>query len=146
MRENIQFHDTFMLFLCGASNMIVSSSSSSELNVGGTCTRKRKRKIHRQRSLQILGSQPGINELIGDYVGLLRGKEFRMLEEFNELVIEYNNTDEDGEGGGGIVNGDDNDNNLNLTNYKSNNDTYSSGNGGGGGDGCEKLVMDTEGM
>mmetsp|Transcript_5436 Transcript_5436/g.5246 ORF Transcript_5436/g.5246 Transcript_5436/m.5246 type:complete len:113 (+) Transcript_5436:1-339(+) len=112
--------------------MIATSTSSTE--------------PHHERSLQILGGQPGIMELIGFYIDLLRGKEFRMLEEFNELVIEYNNTDEDGEGGGGIVNGDDNDNNLNLTNYKSNNDTYSSGNGGGGGDGCEKLVMDTEGM
>merc|ERR1712194_535509 len=124
MRENVELHDTFIQFLCGA----------------------RKQTIHRQRSLQILDGHPGIMEWIGDYVGLIRGKEFRMLEEFNELAIEYNNTDEDGEGGGGIVNGDDNDNNLNLTNYKSNNDTYSSGNSGGGGDGCEKLVMDTEGM
>jgi len=105
MRKNMQLHDTFMLLLCGARNQT----------------------IHRQRSLQILDGHPGIMEWIGDYAGLLRGKEFRMLEEFNELVIEYNNTDEsssdgsdgnaeDGEGGGGIVNGDDTDTNLNLTN------------------------------
>mmetsp|Transcript_5432 Transcript_5432/g.5242 ORF Transcript_5432/g.5242 Transcript_5432/m.5242 type:complete len:91 (+) Transcript_5432:1-273(+) len=89
--------------------MIATSTSSTE--------------PHHERSLQILGGQPGIMELIGFYIDLLRGKEFRMLEEFNELVIEYNNTDEsssdgnddnaedgEGEGGGGIVNGDDNDN------------------------------------
>jgi len=107
IRENMQLHDTFILFLCGATTMIATSTSSTE--------------PHHERSLQILGGQPGIMELLGDYIGLLRGKEFRMLEEFNELVIEYNNTDEsssdgnddnaeDGEGGGGIVNGDDNDN------------------------------------
>jgi len=128
MRKNIQLHDTFILFLCGATTMITSSSSSlSEPDDGGTRKRKRKqkqtrqRKRHPKRALQILDSHPGIMELIGDFVGVIRGKEFRMLQEFNELVIEYNNTDEsssdgsdgnaeDGEGGGGIVNGDDNDN------------------------------------
>eukprot|EP00751_Fragilariopsis_kerguelensis_P027906 CAMPEP_0170861982 /NCGR_PEP_ID=MMETSP0734-20130129/18641_1 /TAXON_ID=186038 /ORGANISM="Fragilariopsis kerguelensis, Strain L26-C5" /LENGTH=50 /DNA_ID=CAMNT_0011236373 /DNA_START=97 /DNA_END=246 /DNA_ORIENTATION=+ len=50
--------------------MIATSMSSSE--------------PHQERSLQLLGGQPGIMELIGEYVGLIRGKEFRMLEEFNE--------------------------------------------------------------
>jgi len=70
MRENIQLYDNFMLLLGGAIS------------------------VHRQRSLQILHGHPGIMEVIGDYVGLIRGKELRMLQEFNELVIEYINRDE----------------------------------------------------
>jgi len=70
MRENIQLYDNFMLLLCGAVS------------------------VHRQRSLQILHGHPGIMEVIGDYVGLIRGKELRMLQEFNESVIEYINRDE----------------------------------------------------
>ena len=94
MRENIQLHDTFLQFLCGAKTIMITSSSSSSLsepNDDGTRQCKRKRQIHQERSLQILDNHPGIMELIGDYVGLIRGKEIRMLKEFNELVIEYNN-------------------------------------------------------
>ena len=90
-RENIQLYHTFILFLCGATTMIT-SSFSSEPNDGATPKRKRKRKIHSERSLQILDGHPGIMELIGDCVGVIRGNEFRMLKAFNELVIEYNNT------------------------------------------------------
>ena len=93
MRENIQLHGTFILLLCGATTMITSSSSSSssELNDGGTRKHKRSRKRHpEERALQILDGHPGIMELIGDYVGLLRGKEIRRLQEFNELVQDYN--------------------------------------------------------
>ena len=61
MRENIQLYDTFILFLCGAATTY-------------------KRKMH---------GYPGIMETIGDYLGLIRGKEIRMLKEFNELVSEY---------------------------------------------------------
>merc|ERR1719491_2113501 len=71
-RENIQYHDTFMLLLCGA----------------------RKRMRHPERALQILDGHPGIMEVIGEYVGVIRGKEFRMLQEFNESVIEYITTEE----------------------------------------------------
>mmetsp|Transcript_47316 Transcript_47316/g.52724 ORF Transcript_47316/g.52724 Transcript_47316/m.52724 type:complete len:105 (+) Transcript_47316:129-443(+) len=95
---NIQLHDTFILFLCGTTTMIASSLSSSEPDDGGTRKRKRKqkqtrqRKRHPKRALQILDSHPGIMELIGDFVGVIRGKEFRMVTEFNESVIAYNNT------------------------------------------------------
>ena len=89
MREYIQLHATFILFLFGVTTIIATSTSSSEPSDG---THKREQKMHQERSLQILVSQPGIMELIGDYVGLIQGKEFRMLQEFNELVIEYNNT------------------------------------------------------
>jgi len=92
MRENIQLHDTFILFLCGAATMIATSLSSVESSDGGTRTHKRQRKIHPERSLQILACHPGIMELIGNCLGLIRGKEFRMLQEFNELVIAYNNS------------------------------------------------------
>ena len=90
MRESIQLHDRFILFLCGATTMITLASSSSEPSDCGTCKHKRKRKIHPEQSLQILDSHPGIMELIGNYVGLKRGKEFRMLKEFNELIIGFN--------------------------------------------------------
>ena len=71
------------------------SSSSSKPSDGGTRKHnKRKRKIYQERSLQILDGYPGIMELIGDYVGLIRGKEIRMLQEFNQLVIVYMNTDD----------------------------------------------------
>merc|ERR1712238_266855 len=105
MRKNIQLHDTFILFLCGATTMIP-SSLSSERNDGGTRKhkRKRKRRIQPERSLQILDGHPGIMELIGDHVGLIRGKEIRMLKEFNELIIEHT-TDENSSD-------DDNDNNI----------------------------------
>merc|ERR1712238_547733 len=95
MRKNIQLHDTFILFLCGATTMIP-SSLSSERNDGGTRKhkRKRKRRIQPERSLQILDGHPGIMELIGDHVGLIRGKEMRLLKEFNEAVIKYNNTNQ----------------------------------------------------
>ena len=92
MRENIQLHDTFILFLWGATTITTSSSSSlSEPSDGGTRKCKRQRKIHPEpkRSLQILDGHPGIMELIGEYTGFIRGKEFRMLQEFNELDIEY---------------------------------------------------------
>jgi len=89
MRENIQLYDTFVLFLCGAANRIATSSLVSK--DGGT--RKRKRKPYQERSLQILDGHPGITEMIGEYVGVIRGKEFRMLKEFNELAIEHT-TDE----------------------------------------------------
>jgi len=97
MRENIQLRGTFLLILCGATTMNTSSSSSSSSsssgsNEGGTRKHKCTQKIHREQSLQILDGHPGIMELIGDYVGLIRGKEFRMLTEFNESVIAYNNT------------------------------------------------------
>eukprot|EP00751_Fragilariopsis_kerguelensis_P037874 CAMPEP_0170939630 /NCGR_PEP_ID=MMETSP0735-20130129/22083_1 /TAXON_ID=186038 /ORGANISM="Fragilariopsis kerguelensis, Strain L26-C5" /LENGTH=80 /DNA_ID=CAMNT_0011345117 /DNA_START=29 /DNA_END=271 /DNA_ORIENTATION=+ len=74
--------------------MITSSSSSSaEPDDGGTRKRKQKhtreRKRHRERSLQILDGHPGVMEVIGSYVGVIRGKEFRMLQEFNELVMEH---------------------------------------------------------
>ena len=82
MRENIQFHDTFILLLCGAATMIATSSSQSYRR-----SRRCKRPLHHQRPLQILHGHPGIMELIGDCVGLIRGKELRMLKEFNELVI-----------------------------------------------------------
>ena len=65
MRENIQLYDTFILFLCGAAT---------------------------ERSLQILDGNPGIMEVIGDYIGLIQGKEIRMLKEFNELVFEHIDT------------------------------------------------------
>mmetsp|Transcript_48509 Transcript_48509/g.54039 ORF Transcript_48509/g.54039 Transcript_48509/m.54039 type:complete len:110 (+) Transcript_48509:2-331(+) len=94
MRKNIQLHDTFILFLCGAATITMTTSSSSKFSDGDIRKYTRKRKIHRERSLQILDGHPGIMELIGEYVGLIRGKEFRMLEEFNELVIGYENTDE----------------------------------------------------
>mmetsp|Transcript_55059 Transcript_55059/g.59666 ORF Transcript_55059/g.59666 Transcript_55059/m.59666 type:complete len:123 (+) Transcript_55059:196-564(+) len=96
MRENMQLHDTFILFLCGAATITITTSSSSKFSDGDIrkYTRKRKihtrkRKIHRERSLQILDGHPGIMEVIGNYVGVIRGKELRMLQEFNELVIEY---------------------------------------------------------
>ena len=54
MRGNIQLYDTFILLLCGATTMIISSSSLS--------------------SLKILDGHPGIMEFIGDCVGLIRGK------------------------------------------------------------------------
>ena len=57
MRENMQLYDTFILLLCGATTMITSSSKTND-----------------GRSLQILDGHPGIMELIGNYVGLLRGK------------------------------------------------------------------------
>eukprot|EP00751_Fragilariopsis_kerguelensis_P005672 CAMPEP_0170792294 /NCGR_PEP_ID=MMETSP0733-20121128/21788_1 /TAXON_ID=186038 /ORGANISM="Fragilariopsis kerguelensis, Strain L26-C5" /LENGTH=292 /DNA_ID=CAMNT_0011140655 /DNA_START=157 /DNA_END=1035 /DNA_ORIENTATION=+ len=79
MREYIQLHDTFIQFLCGATTTMI--------------TRKRKRK--RERSLQILDGHPGIMELIGECLGLIRGKEIRMLQEFNELVIKYNNSEDE---------------------------------------------------
>ena len=84
MRETIQLDDTFILFMCGA--------TSSELSGVNTRQRKRKRKMNPERSLQILDGHPGIMELIGNYAGFIRGKEFRMLQEFNTLVIQYNNT------------------------------------------------------
>ena len=68
--------------------MIVTSSSESS---GGTPLR-RTQTMYQQRSLQILDGHSGIMELIGDYVGLIRGKELRMLNEFNELVIECTNS------------------------------------------------------
>jgi len=94
MRECIQLHHTFILFLCGAATITMTTSSSSKFSDGDIRKYTRKRKIHPERSLQILDGQPGIMELIGEYVGLIQGKEFRMIEEFNELVIEYNNTEE----------------------------------------------------
>ena len=45
-----------------------------------------------ERSLQILDGVPGIMEVIGDYMGLIQGKEIRMLKEFNELVFEHIDT------------------------------------------------------
>ena len=94
MRENIQLHDTFILFLCGAAAITSTTSSSSKYSDGDIRKYTRKRKIHQdqERSLQILDGHPGIMELIGDYVGVIRGKELRMLQEFNDLVIEYHNT------------------------------------------------------
>mmetsp|Transcript_55057 Transcript_55057/g.59663 ORF Transcript_55057/g.59663 Transcript_55057/m.59663 type:complete len:125 (+) Transcript_55057:196-570(+) len=90
MRENMQLHDTFILFLCGAATITITTSSSSKFSDGDIRKYTRKRKIHPERSLQILDGHPGIMEVIGEYVGVIRGKEFRMLQEFNELVIEYN--------------------------------------------------------
>ena len=75
MREYMQLHDTFILFLCAAATM---NATTSESESSDSTRRKRK-----------FDSYPGIMELIGDYVGLIRGKEIRMLKEFNELVIEY---------------------------------------------------------
>jgi hypothetical protein len=86
MRENIQLYDTFILFLCGAATIAITATPRD----GGTC--KRKHKFKRERSLQILDGVPGIMELIGDYIGLIRGKESRMLKEFNELVFEHIDT------------------------------------------------------
>jgi len=94
MRENIQLHDTFILFLCGAATITITTSSSSKFSDGDIRKYTRKRKIHPERALQILDGHPGIMELIGEYVGVIRGKEFRMLQEFNKLVIEYFTTEE----------------------------------------------------
>jgi len=88
-RKNIQLYDTFILFLCGASIISLSSEASDD---GGTRTHKREQKIPPERSLQILDGHPGMMELIGNYVGVIRGQEIRRLQEFNELVIEYSNT------------------------------------------------------
>ena len=95
-REHIQLQNTCLLLLCGttimsATSLSLSLASSLSLSLSeptdvGTPKHKR------ERSLQILDGHPGIMELIGDCVGLIRGNEFRMLQEFNELVIEYNNT------------------------------------------------------
>ena len=93
MRENIQLHDTFILFLCGTATMNSTALSLLEPSNGSTRKQKRKRKIHPERALQILDGHPGIMELIGEYVGVIRGKEFWMLQEFNELVIKYFRTD-----------------------------------------------------
>ena len=74
---------------------MITSSSSSEHSDGTIRTCKRKQKRHpEERALQILDGHPGIMELIGNYVGVIRGKELRMLTEFHELVIEYLNTDD----------------------------------------------------
>mmetsp|Transcript_11688 Transcript_11688/g.11398 ORF Transcript_11688/g.11398 Transcript_11688/m.11398 type:complete len:129 (-) Transcript_11688:9-395(-) len=94
MRECIQLHDTFILFLCGAATITITTSSSSKFSDGDIRKYTRKRKIHPERALQILDGHPGIMEVIGEYVGVIRGKEFRMLQEFDELVIEYFTTEE----------------------------------------------------
>ena len=77
--------------------MITRTSTLSEPRTDGS-TRKQCRKIQQERrSLQILDGHLGILELIRDYVGLFRGKKFRTLHDFNDLLIENtaNSSDDD---------------------------------------------------
>ena len=90
MRENIQLHDTFIQFLCGVITMTATTSTLRTISGRGR-KRQLKQMTHQEQSLQIIDGHPGVMELIGDYVGLIRGKEIRMLQEFNELIIEYTN-------------------------------------------------------
>ena len=91
MREHIQLYDTFLVFFCGVTTLITTST----LLLSEPCesgTRTRKRKTHPEQALQLLNGHPGMMELIGDYLGVIRGKELRMLQEFNDLVIDYYKT------------------------------------------------------
>ena len=66
---------SFLLFLSGA-------LSASKL------TRKHTYKTSRavSSSLQLLGAEPGIRELIGDHVGFVRGREARIIRQLTEML------------------------------------------------------------
>lgn len=89
---NIQFHDTFVqIILCGTIILRTPSSASASAFVSASCcntaskTRKEQEQ-ERDQSLPLLNGQPGVMELIGDYTGLRKGKDLRMLQEFDVLM------------------------------------------------------------